>query len=57
MRFIFDYYPLKLTMKDYTDSTIALADKYQNHFNKISQLIGYTEKPDEREMNYMGMIF
>ncbi len=44
-------------MKDYTDSTIALADKYQNHFNKISQLIGYTEKPDEREMNYMGMIF
>ncbi len=57
LRFIFDYYPLKLTMKDYTDSTIALADKYQNHFNKISQLIGYTEKPDEREMNYMGYDF
>ena len=57
LRFIFDYYPLKLSMKDYTDSTIALADKYHNHFIKISKQIGYTVKPDEAEMNYMGYDF
>lgn len=57
LRFIFDFYPLKLTMKDYTDSTVALADKYQDHFIKISKQIGYIVKPDEAEMNYMGYDF
>lgn len=57
LRFIFDYFPLKLTMKDYTDSTIALADKYRTHFEGISKQIGYTVKSDERDMNYMGYDF
>lgn len=57
LRFIFDFYPLKLTMKDYTDSTVDLADKYQKHFIKISKQIGYTVKPDEAEMNYTGYDF
>lgn len=57
LRFIFDFYPLKLTMKDYTDSTVALADKYQKHFIEISKQIGYIVKPEEAEMNYMGYDF
>ena len=57
LRFIFDFYPLKLTMKDYTDSTVDLADKYQKHFIEISKQIGYTVKPDEAEMNYTGYDF
>ncbi len=57
LRFIFDYYPLKLSMIDYTDSTTDLAEKYQTHFYKISKQIGYAVKPEESEMNYMGYDF
>ena len=57
MRFFFDYLPLKFTMKDFVDSTGALANKYQNHFANLSKKMGYTMKPDEGEINYMGYDF
>jgi predicted alpha/beta superfamily hydrolase len=57
LRFFFDFYPLKFTMKDFTDSIGALADKYQNHFAILSQRMGYQIKPDEGEINYMGYDF
>lgn len=57
LRFFFDFYPLKLTMKDFTDSTGVIADKYQNHFAKVSQKMGYQIKPDEGEINYLGYDF
>jgi uncharacterized protein len=57
LRFFFDFFPLKLSMKDFTDSIGALADKYQNHFAKLSQKMGYQIKPDEGEINFMGYDF
>jgi predicted alpha/beta superfamily hydrolase len=57
LRFFFDYLPLKFSMKDFTDSTGALANKYQNHFSNLSKKMGYTLKPDEMEINYMGYDF
>jgi hypothetical protein len=57
LRFFFDFYPLKFTMKDFTDSIGALADKYQNHFAMLSQKMGYQIKPDEGEINYMSYDF
>jgi len=57
LRFFFDFYPLKLTFKDYTDSNGEIADKYQNHFAEISQKMGYQIKPDEGEINYMAYDF
>ena len=57
LRFFFDYLPLKFTMKDFTDSTGALANKYQNHYTNLSKKMGYTMKPDEMEINYMGYDF
>lgn len=57
LRFFFDFFPLKLDMKDYTDSTGALANKYQNHFDQLSKKMGYQIKPDEGEINYMGYDF
>ena len=44
-------------MKDFTDSTGALANKYQNHYTNLSKKMGYTMKPDEMEINYMGYDF
>ena len=57
LRFMFDYYPMKVSFKDFIDSTSALAGKYQNHFARITQKMGYQIKPDEMEINYMGYEF
>ncbi len=57
LRFFFDFFPLKLGMKDFTDSTGALAIKFQNHYANLSKKMGYTMKPDEMEINYMGYDF
>lgn len=57
IRFFFDFFPLKLTMKDFTDSTGALATKYQDHFVNLSQKMGYQIKPDEAEINFIGYDF
>lgn len=57
LRFFFDFFPLKFTMKDYTDSTGALAEKYHSHFAQLSQKMGYPIKPDEMEINYFGYDF
>jgi predicted alpha/beta superfamily hydrolase len=57
LRFFFDFYALKFTMKDLTDSTGALANKYQNHFANVSKTMGYPIKPDEAEINYIGYDF
>jgi uncharacterized protein len=54
LRFFFDFFPLKITEKDYSDSTSALADKYQKHFANLSQKMAYTIKPDEGDINYFG---
>lgn len=57
LRFFFNYLPLKLSMKDFMDSTGALATKYQNHYTNLSKKLGFTMKPDEGEINYMGYDF
>ncbi|ULQ57103.1 hypothetical protein KJS94_02690 [Flavihumibacter rivuli] len=57
LRFFFQYFPLKFSAKDYTDSTVALADKYKNHFAYLSKKMGYTIKPDEAEINFLGYEF
>jgi predicted alpha/beta superfamily hydrolase len=54
LRFIFDYYPLKLTNKDFEDSTTALADKYLKHYASVSKQMGYKVAPPENAMNAMG---
>ena len=54
LHFIFDYYPMKISFKESTDTTAALADKYVAHFNQVSKQMGYTVKPPESEINYMG---
>ncbi len=57
LRFFYDFFPLKFSVKDFTDSTGALADKYQAHFANLSQKMGYSIKPDEGEINYIGYDF
>ena len=56
LHFIFDYYPLKITFHDYTDTTAELVSKIKKHFEKISTKMGYKVLPPERMINSMGYI-
>jgi hypothetical protein len=52
LHFLFDFYPLKISYKDYfTDTTSHLADKVEKHFSNVSKQIGYKVKPSESLVN------
>lgn len=57
IRFFFDFFPLRLGMKDLTDSTGALVQKYKDHYANLSKKMGYLIKPDETEINFIGYDF
>lgn len=54
LRFIFDYYPLKMNFSDFYDTTTSLADKFERHFSNVSKRMGYEIKCPENLMNHMG---
>ena len=54
LHFLFDYYPFKITLRDLSDTTSALADKCEKHFSNVSKQMGYKVKPPEVLMNHMG---
>jgi predicted alpha/beta superfamily hydrolase len=54
MRFIFDYYRLNLTGKDFTDTSDALVMKYKTHYNIVSKEMGFKASPPELFINYLG---
>ncbi|MBN8825520.1 MULTISPECIES: alpha/beta hydrolase-fold protein [unclassified Spirosoma] len=54
LRFIFDSYSLKLSSKDFTDTTTALADKYAAHYARLSKQMGYAISPSEGQINAFG---
>ncbi len=54
LRFIFDFYRLKLSFEDWTDSTARLANKHETHFKNISRHLGYKVSPSENMMNTFG---
>lgn len=53
-RFFFDYFPMKFNAGDYLDSASDLAGKYRKHFSMLSGRMGYTIRPDEAEINFIG---
>ena len=54
LRFIFDFYALKLGPADFTDSTDRLAKKIELHFANVSLKMGYTIAPPENQVNSFG---
>ncbi|MVM32002.1 alpha/beta hydrolase [Spirosoma sp. HMF4905] len=54
LHFIFNYYNLKLTQKDFTDTTTAIVDKYERHFANVSKQLGYKVSPSEGLINSLG---
>ena len=54
LRFIFNYYRLNLTGKDFTDTSGALATKLQKHYEMVSKEMGYKVSPPELNINALG---
>jgi len=54
LRFIFDYYRLKLDNKDFEDTSGALVTKYKNHYDIVSKEMGFKVSPPELSINGLG---
>jgi len=54
LHFFFSFYPLKLSFKDFIDTSAALVDKYEKHFSNVSKEMGYKVKLPENQVNGMG---
>lgn len=54
LRFIFDFYPLKLRGKDYQDTTGIVLDKIREKCALRSEKMGYSVKPSEDLFNNLG---
>lgn len=54
LRFVFDYYRLDATEKDFVDSTISIASKLNTHYAKVSDMMGYKNSAPEAFINYIA---
>lgn len=56
-RFIFDKYRFTISNKDFADSTVDLANKFEKHYQEVSKLFGYKVSPPENMLNNLGYEF
>lgn len=54
LRFIFDYYLLDATEKDFTESTGLIAFKLKTHYADVSKKMGYKNAAPEAFINYLA---
>lgn len=54
LRFIFDYYHLDATEKDFADSTALIASKLKTHYINVSNKMGYKNSAPESFINYLA---
>ena len=57
LRFIFKDYLFTLSDKEESDSTFNVAEKLKNHFQKVSQMLGYTMAPPVDMVSQYGNSF
>ena len=54
LRFIFDFYKLKIYDSELNDPHFKLDSVLTAHYNNVSEQMGYTIKPDENQVNNLG---
>ena len=57
LRYIFDFYKLKLENQDYSNPESDVLDKVEVHYKRISKEFGIEMKPDEEYVNGLGGYF
>jgi len=56
LRFIFDYYKLKIYNSELDDPNFKLDSLLVTHYNNVSAQIGYLIKPNESQVNNLGYL-
>jgi hypothetical protein len=54
LRFIFDYYKLKIYNSELDNPNFKLDSLFIEHYTNVSKQIGYLIKPDENQVNSLG---
>lgn len=54
LRFIFDYFYLDLSEKDFSDTTPLIALKLKTHYSDVSEKMGYKNSAPETFINYLA---
>lgn len=54
LRFIFDFYLLDVTEKDFTNSTDSIASKLRTHYANVSEKMGYMNAAPEALIKYFA---
>jgi len=54
LKFIFNYYPINITLKDLIDSSVAIVDKLIKHYEKVSKEMGYKISSPEESINALA---
>jgi predicted alpha/beta superfamily hydrolase len=54
LRFIFNFYRFNLTGKDFSDSSNAVVTKFKQHYEMVSNEMGYKNSPNELFINALG---
>jgi hypothetical protein len=54
LRFMFDKYQFKLSNKDFSDTAVDVAKKFEQHYQMVSKIFGYKVSPPEDMINNLG---
>ncbi len=54
LHFLFDFFPLKLSKKDYLEGGIGLPERISKHYENVSEKMGYKVNPSENTINTLG---
>lgn len=57
LRFIFDFYQIKLDNEDFDNPDSDILDKVKKHYERLSKTFGSEQKPDEEFVNNLGYQF
>lgn len=55
LRFVFNYYLMDVSEKEFNDPTPLIANKLKAHYKKVSNEMGYKVVPPEAFINYIGL--
>lgn len=54
LRFLFDFYKFEVKYSDVMTPNTDVVDRMKSHYSKVTEILGYENKPDEGMINGMG---
>ena len=54
LRFIFEFYQFEINFSDIMKPNTDIVDRMKSHYSKVTEILGYKNKPNEEMINGMG---